>query len=288
MSDEILNNDQPADGQDEQLPDEQVQDQVEEQQEPETPDETSSEEKEKPKEEQDDPFERGRREAQEKAAKAIVAQRKAFAQKAEEAEREKEQLRQQLARYQQPQHSQSQNDLQIDPSRMVYHKATNRYYNMDSTNPLELAVVAQILIEEESKVKNKELESKQLMENMVDKVIAGSVKYGESYDEALATFRAMGNDDIASALVTADDPAQIVHYLGSNPHEIERLLQVPNYAVGKEIYKLENALKGSKKTVSQAKPPGRDFGQPVNKFKSIDQQSFEERERFYKQRYNSE
>lgn len=224
---------------------------------------------------QDDPI----KAAQERAGRAIAAQRKLMNEQVEKLRRENELLKR-------GQQQQQADGAQYDPNRMVYDPKTERYYSFDDPNPAAQAIAAQVWREQEAEKRYKVQKDQQIFDETANKIMAGQAIY-DNFDDAVTTFQALGNNDIAFALTAADDPAKLVHYLGNNTKELSRLSNLSPAQVQREIVKLEIALQDQRKLVSKAKSPIDHLNEPKNKVNPPEAQSYEERAAYWHKTLNS-
>ncbi len=215
--------------------------------------------------------------AQERAGKKIAAQRKLYSEQVERLKQENEQLKQQAAFAT----TQSTDGQQVDPSRLIYDAKTERYFDIDSP------IGTQVWREQEAEKKSKVKDVQKQYEQTAEKILQGQAVY-DDFDDALMTFQAHGTNDIATALVGAEDPAKLVHYLGNNPNELSRLNQLSPMQVQREIVKLEFALQNTKKLVTNAKAPVNHLSEPKNKTMPHDAMSYEDRAAYWQKQINGD
>jgi hypothetical protein len=226
------------------------------------------------------------KQAQERAGKKIAAQRKLYTEQMEQLRQENERLKQERSSYNNA-GSDQQNEQQYDPNRMIFDPKTNRYYSFDDPNPAAQAIAATVWREQQAAVISKQMDTKKVYEETGQKIVAGFSRF-DDFEDAFETFKAVGTDDVAASLASIDDPAKVVHYLGNNPQELEKLTQLPPHLIGRRIWELEGALKDQKKMVSKASTPISTLGEPTNRMRPPETQSYEERAAFWRNELNPE
>lgn len=81
----------------------------------------------------------------------------------------------------------------------------------------------------------------------------------ERYDDYLDMYEVIGtsiNKDLAAAIKSADDPAEVVYHLGKNPKEFAKLRDKSGMAAVKEVGRIEERITASRQKRSAApKPP---------------------------------
>lgn len=90
---------------------------------------------------------------------------------------------------------------------------------------------------------------------------AGTTKYGADFDSALGTLRTMGvlRPEVVEAALATDHAPDVLHYLGSNPDEADRILSLPPTRMAVELVKVaQTATKP--KPVSAAPAPIKPVG----------------------------
>lgn len=87
----------------------------------------------------------------------------------------------------------------------------------------------------------------------------GVAKFGkDEHDKALGTFRLFGGlrQDLLKAVVKLPNGAEVMHHLGSNPEELERIYGMDSVDLAVEVATLSGKItKPAAKTVSDAKKP---------------------------------
>lgn len=92
---------------------------------------------------------------------------------------------------------------------------------------------------------------------------AGTTKYGENFDAALGTLRTMGvlRPEVVEAALATEAAPDVLHYLGSNPDEADRILSLPPTRMAVELVKVaQTAAKPTPKPASSAPAPIKPVG----------------------------
>lgn len=100
---------------------------------------------------------------------------------------------------------------------------------------------------------------------------SGAEEYSD-FDDKLKTLGLMGSvdNDFLSIVTELPQPARILHYLGDNPEEAERILALPPVKQGIELARLETKVSKAKQvTVSNAPEPINPIGGSGSSTKSF-------------------
>lgn len=230
--------------------------------------EQSGEEGEKPKNELTP-------EAQERLGKAIKAERERLrAQYARTLDAERQRIAAEL------QHSGTQ-PTQTNQSQ-VFDPETGEYVDTSSA-------IGQILSRKQKILQRQaEMRAQSEYAQLSTKAQEGYDRFIETYADAHEKFVQLGTDWMAEALKGAEDPSAVINHLGTHPEEIKRIAQLPPARQAREIILIDTRLNPPKKLVSNAKQPVSHVNESRNPAVGIENQSYEQREAYYRKRFNME
>jgi len=211
--------------------------------------------------------------AEVRAGKAIAAQRKKYQEDLIRLQRENDELKKKAG-------GSANENVDANEENQIYDPKTKRYFDINT--PLGLQVWRE---QEAARVEWHE-QSERVYQEAAAKILQGQARY-KNYDVALENFQNHGTNAIADALIGAEDPAEIVNYLGSpgNAKELARLSSLPPHQVKWEVYRLQTALQGSKRKVSQASEPVQPVSEIRNTNKRVEDQTVDERTNYYRERF---
>lgn len=97
---------------------------------------------------------------------------------------------------------------------------------------------------------------------------AGEKAHGEEFKEAVTNLNLLGlmNGDLVEAALATDAPADVIHYLGTDPDEAARITALPPIRMAAELVKLSSKIAGQTKPAaefSRAPAPIRPIGGTV-------------------------
>lgn len=207
--------------------------------------------------------------AEKRAGKAIAAQRREYQERINQLAYENEQLKR---------HQSGGAPAKEEDANVIYDPKTGRTFDLHT--PLGLQVWRE---QEAERVQNAQNQQK-IYRDTAEKIMSGQARY-DNFDDSLHAFKTLGSDDLADALVGSDDPAAVVDYLGSNIEELNRLSRLNPHEVKRAVYKLESALQGKSKKISNTPPPVKTVSEVRNVNKEVEDQSLSERVDYYRKKY---
>lgn len=189
----------------------------------------------------------------------LTADKYAERQRAERAEREREQLLALIQRGQQPQTSQAATDEPLRDQFNDYDTYIRAYAKWEARNEARSIVERELgaerqKVEQQSQRAFMEQQASQLAGHLA-KSVDEFRKTTPDYDETVEALDFVPPPDMLRAILDTDNPAKVLHALGKNAAEARRIAGMGPIAIARAIGRIEATL--TVPQVSKAPPPGK-------------------------------